>query len=129
MLDPVHAGTKKKKFPYIFLIIDNGNCIKRQIEKIGLGDKSVISHGKLIMRELEKYFAELCRKRHVKGYSTNWQGVTEGKINTLEDADREDLEGYISYKVLTQVVKKMQNNKRPGSDGFPVEFYSLLELL
>jgi len=55
--------------------------------------------------------------------------VTEGQINTLEDADREDLEGYISYKVLNQVVKKMQNNKRPGSDGFPVEFYSLLEIL
>ena len=51
--------------------------------------------------------------------------MREMKINTLEDADRDDLEYYISYKVLTEIVKKMKNNNSSGSKGFPVGFYRI----
>ena len=83
----------------------------------------MISNGKAIICELEKYYTELCRDTWE---CTPLTGMEREKL-THSKMQTEDLEGFISYKVLTQTAKKMKNNKSSGSDGFPVEFNSLLE--
>lgn len=37
--------------------------------------------------------------------------------------ERNKLEGEISDEEILSVLKKMKNNKSPGSDGFSVEFF------
>ena len=39
------------------------------------------------------------------------------------DKESQELEGEITYTKLTSALKNMKNNKRPGLDGFTVEFF------
>ena len=41
----------------------------------------------------------------------------------LEEPDQNFCERPVSEKEAKEVVKNMKNNKTPGTDGFPVEFY------
>ena len=42
---------------------------------------------------------------------------------TLSSEEKESLEGLISEEEALAVLKRMNNQKRPGSDGFTTEFY------
>ena len=44
-------------------------------------------------------------------------------ISTLNNEQRDELEGLITYDELLLALKKAKNNKSPGSDGFTVEFF------
>ena len=44
-------------------------------------------------------------------------------ISTLNNEQRDGLEGLITYDELLLALKKAKNNKSPGSDGFTVEFF------
>ena len=44
-------------------------------------------------------------------------------ISTLNNEQRDGLEGLITYDELILALKKAKNNKSPGSDGFTVEFF------
>ena len=39
--------------------------------------------------------------------------------------DSNTLEGELTYSEATLVLKKMSNNKSPGSDGYTVEFFKI----
>ena len=41
----------------------------------------------------------------------------------MSEVDRDALEGKIQYGELIQAVKHMKNNKTPGTDGYPIEFF------
>ena len=45
------------------------------------------------------------------------------KIPKLSDADRDRIEGPLSYEECKKALDTFQNNKAPGEDGFTVEFY------
>jgi len=46
------------------------------------------------------------------------------KIPKLTDADRDRMEGLLSYEECKKALDTFQNNKAPGEDGFTVEFYT-----
>ena len=46
------------------------------------------------------------------------------KIPKLADADRDRMEGPLSYEECKKALDTFQNNKAPGEDGFTVEFYT-----
>ena len=46
-------------------------------------------------------------------------------IKGLSDAQLDDLNIPFSLQELTEALKGMANNKAPGTDGFPTEFYEL----
>ena len=43
----------------------------------------------------------------------------------LSETDKELLEGNLTFDECVTAIQNMQNNKTPGSDGLPKEFYSL----
>ena len=45
--------------------------------------------------------------------------------NKLSNEDRDKCEGKITELECIQAIKDMKNNKSPGSDGIPVEFYKI----
>ena len=60
----------------------------------------------------------------VKQSDTEWvHSIDRQYINKLDDIEKDDLEGPLTYSELAQSVKNMKNNKTPGADGFLVEFF------
>ena len=45
--------------------------------------------------------------------------------NTLTETDRQECEGYITKQEYLSAVAKIKNNKSPGPDGMPNEFYKM----
>ena len=45
--------------------------------------------------------------------------------NTLTETDRQKCEGYITKQEYLSAVAKIKNNKPPGPDGIPNEFYKM----
>jgi len=46
------------------------------------------------------------------------------KIPKVTDADRDRMEGPLSYEESKKALDTFQDNKAPGEDGFTVEFYT-----
>ena len=89
------------------LIKDDGREIHRENE---------------ILTELSNYYFNLYRKTESeKDRKQDWQSQVD--VEKIEDRDRNNLEGQITYEELTKAVKDMKHNKSPSSDGFPVEFF------
>lgn len=49
----------------------------------------------------------------------------EYSVPKLSCNERESIEGYITHKEASLVLKSMSNNKSPGSDGFKVDFLKM----
>ena len=49
--------------------------------------------------------------------------LTNKNIKKLDPEDKNSCEGEIKESEAKIVLKNMKNNKTPGTDGFPVEFY------
>ena len=45
------------------------------------------------------------------------------KMPTLSEGQKQSCEGEISLEELKSVLNSFQNNKSPGNDGLPIEFY------
>ena len=44
-------------------------------------------------------------------------------IIKLNKRNKNDCEGLVTEEEVKLVIKNMENNKSPGTDGFPIEFY------
>jgi hypothetical protein len=51
--------------------------------------------------------------------------LKDNDVQTIEDEDKQVLDHPITIDELTKAVKELPNNKTPGSDGLPVEFYKM----
>ena len=103
-----------------FLNLENRNYTDKRIQKLIKDNGKVINSEEEILNELSNYYTKLYRKTEKEGIQ-DWQSQID--IQKLQDSDRDNLEGYITYEELTRAAKAMKNNKSPGSDGFPVEFF------
>ena len=84
------------------------------------GDGDVTFDEKEIVNETKLFYEQLYSSRD----------VTDVKIDTcvenapkLNQEEKQNLEGSISYQEAHKTLRAMKNNKSPGSDGFSVEFY------
>ena len=47
-------------------------------------------------------------------------------LGKLSDSDREMLHVDVCFEELSEIIKKCDNNKSPGLDGLPYEFYNMV---
>ena len=55
-------------------------------------------------------------------------GIDVNDVPKMSHDDASSCEGIITLGECTSVVRSMANNKSPGCDGFPVEFYKMFWL-
>jgi len=98
----------------------NRKCINKLISSAG----KEVTEPKEILAEESKFFKKLYTSQHIN--------VAEEKIyyflqeNTiLSETDKMSMEGPVTDYEVVNVIKSMANNKSPGSDGLPVEFYKI----
>jgi hypothetical protein len=51
--------------------------------------------------------------------------INDNNIPKLDEEDRELCEGKISEGECVEVMKTFKNEKSPGTDGLPIEFYKI----
>ena len=92
----------------------------------------VVKDKKIIEEEVIKYFGALFNGYHNTdlvdtGLSfipdNNFLSEFLENLGQLSDVDRDKLHGEISLEELDEIVKNLDNNKSPGLDGLPYEFY------
>ena len=113
-------GEKNSKY---FFSLEKRNYIEKQICKLIREDGEEIQGTKQILDEMETYYKQLYEDREAERDNEWVHNIDRQYINKLNDNEKDDLEGPLTYTELAQSVKSMKNNKTPGTDGFPVEFF------
>lgn len=110
-----------------FCHLENRNYINKTIPKLIDDEGNCISDQKNILTEAKNFYQKLYKSRNMP---MNEQCNLEEKIPfddvpKLNLDQKSSLEGLITFAELTNALKKMKNNKSPGSDGFTTEFFKL----
>ena len=74
-----------------------------------------------IQEHIVNFYKNLYSKRNSDTEKQNY--FLSFLSNELSDADREFLSSPLSIPEVKKIIKDMAENKTPGNDGFPVEFY------
>ena len=74
-----------------------------------------------ILEETQSFYQKLYTAQQTNQIDQEW--LLQHLDNTLTEEDRESCEGPMTEKETTKALKEMENNKSPGPDGIPGEFY------
>lgn len=114
-------GEKPTKY---FCHLESRNYINKTIFKVTTDNGNTINKQEDILEEVKKFYSKLYQTHDV-GENDDIQRIFNSlrECSKLTVEERDKLEGEISIEEILFVLKKMKNNKSPGSDGFSVEFF------
>ena len=119
----LEEGEKPSKF---FASLERRNYINKLISKLRVEDKIIEDPGN-ILKEIqhfcEKLYSKTIHQPHSREYTIF---LNENNIRKLTYDQKMSCEGNITYEEVQEIIKDMKNEKTPGIDGFPVEFYNFL---
>ena len=96
---------------------------KKTIHSIVTDDSDEISDPKEILKELEKFYRDLYKSAS-KGGEKASDFLEESDITArFTDKQRDTCEGYLTLPECYNSLKMFKQNKSPGCDGLPAEFY------
>ena len=117
----VEQGDKSTRF---FLQSQKSNCVNRTIKQLEKEDLTNITDQKEILEYIKQFYKDLYseRPREIPLEQTMAKLDLSG-LSTLSKDLQNQLEGDLTLAELTRALKSSKNNKSPGPDGYPVEFY------
>ena len=72
---------------------------------------------------VQRYYSNLYNSR-IRDAQDSFEIFTKSmEIRKLDDAERDALEGPLTYKECKKSLEKFENGKSPGVDSFTIEFY------
>lgn len=110
----------------IFLSMEKANYNKKCIFKLQT-DNGLIDEKDLVLRELTNYY----RKIYASSLNNREEVIQiENYLNTIHIPSlgaekQQSCEGLLTEKEVLLSLKNMKNNKTPGSDGLPADFYKI----
>ena len=116
-------GEKPTKY---FCNLESRNYSNKIIPKVVKDDGNTVINQEDILIEVKNFYKNLYGSQdNIPGQDLEIENLLNS-INAnpkLTEEDKKCLEGELSEKEILLVLKKMKNNKSPGSDGFTVEFF------
>ena len=117
-------GERSTKY---FLNLEKRNHVKKHMRKLNIND-SMTTDPLIIISEQKRFYQELYTSGHgdhdvVKNF------LTVLDIPKLTEEQKHMCEGKILHKECELMLETFQNNKVPGNDGIPVEFYKKFRTL
>ena len=113
----VDEGEKPTKYYYS---LEKRNYIQKTMFAVILSDGSVCKQQNRILEEQESFYRQLyTSNKDISFNITNESGVSI----TQEQLD--STERPIEEREIITAIKEMKNNKVPGCDGIPIEFYKV----
>ena len=116
-------GEKPTKY---FCSLESRNYVNKIIPKVVKEDGTSITKQEDILNEVKNFYKNLygCSNEN-KEQDSDIQNLFNSINNNpkLAEENKIGLEGELTDSEILAVLKKMKNNKSPGSDGFTVEFF------
>lgn len=113
----IAEGEKISKY---FCNLEKRNYISKQMTKLVTENNDLLDEPKDILNEVNKFYKNLYKKRNVEDCEIE---RLVKRLPKLSYEQEKTLEGTITLDEASQVLKNMKNDKSPGTDGFPVEFF------
>ena len=118
----VENGERNTKY---FINLEKRNQRLKTITAIYTEDGNIVNSTKDILNTQKSYFQKVYQSQNPR--SINLSDIIPSPIDNsipkLTDTSKEMCEGNITMQECIDALKTMPNNKTPGTDGFPPEFY------
>ena len=114
-----HTGEKPSTF---FLSLEK-NFNNKTIKRLRQTNGNITMDENTILGELYSFYSKLCSTSHDPVPVPNFSDLDDLDISTLNIDEQIECEGQLSQHEILSVLKTCKNNKSPGTDGFPAEFY------
>ena len=107
-----------------FCNLESRNYVNKVIAKVVKDDGTVVTKQKEIFEEV-KHFYKTLYKNQINIQDNEIQILLQSlsQYPKLSVEETNLLNGELTEQEILFVLKKMKNNKSPGSDGFTAEFY------
>ena len=115
-------GEKPTKY---FCSLENRQYVNKTIYKIAKNDKIITEQDQILQEQRAYYESLYSSKRGRENISDSDFFKDYENIPKLNAEESQKLEGVLTIQECTEALKSMSNNKSPGSDGFPPEFYKM----
>ena len=107
-----------------FLHLEKQNFTNKQRTKLITDDNVIITDPDKVADMQRNFYEKLYSKdRNLPEREHIRDKLDNLNIPSLPDHISESLEGKLYMKELTVALKNTKNNKSPGIDGYPIEFY------
>ena len=114
-------GEKNNKY---FLNLEKSNKKKSSVRKIFTRDGKLTNNPKMIMDELESFYADLYDGSSCPSDSATSMFLDNSRgFPALADDSRKICEGKLGYSEYFSVLGTFPKGKIPGNDGLTIEFY------
>ena len=120
----IEDGERNTKF---FLNLEKKNHDIRHIQCIKDANDKLITDPQEILDEQRKYYENLYSDPNIDidcKCNNSYNFMENPNISKLCTQSSKECEENITVEEFTHALRAMQNNKSPGSDGFPTEFYT-----
>ena len=118
----VEHGERNSKY---FLSLEKRNQSIKHIKCLVNESGKIISHPTEILKEHEMFYQKLYTEseieRHIDPSARYF--LEDENLATLKPQSREMCDSFITMEEYGKALKQLSNNKAPGSDGFPSDFY------
>ena len=121
----IEDGEKPTKY---FCNMESRNYHSKLITKLETDQGNIITDQKDILKETKNFYKKLYSKKPRPQLNNIFEKLDTLQFNTLSDSEAAEIEGKITYDEALQFLKKMKNDKSPGSDGFTTEFFKFFWL-
>ena len=109
-------GEKPSKY---FCNLEKRNAVNKIISCLDIKGEMVTDHKKILAAQ-KSYYQNLYTKCP---HSQTYKLLNTSNVRKLNDTQKEKCEGPILEEEVKVAIKFMKNNKTPGTDGLPCEFY------
>ena len=116
----IEHGEKPTKY---FLSLEKRNYVNKTVNKL-VTDDGIVASQKDILNEVERFYKVLYSCKDNSLHDVELKSLINPQYHiSLDEKTSLELEGSITKEEALLALKKMKNNKSPGSDGFNSEFY------
>ena len=115
-------GEKSSKY---FLNLEKRNFNNKRINKLQLEDNSMITNDKDILNEEKLFYSNLYTKKNISTPSVNFFDPAEPNLEILTQLEKQDSDVEITDMEILKAIEDTNNDKSPGLDGLPIEFYKI----
>lgn len=116
----IEFGEKNSRY---FINLEKRNQRQKVVTKIETNDGKILTKANDILKEEMSFYSNLYTSCNPPDCTIGDLLPTGTICPSLSDNQSDSCEGLILLQECLIALKSMQNNKSPGTDGFPVEWY------
>ena len=113
-------GEKPTKY---FCNLEKFNYTQKTIKRLQKENGNIIFDQKTILEEIGIFYKNLFAERTGSKDRDFNEKISEYKLPNLDYEESINLDGELTLNEISKALKNMKNDKSPGIDGFPAEFY------